>query len=102
MIPGTISGSVTCYGGFRLLSAKSALKIGSPEVRVFSYASTTTSEEPHMRPAYRHALPLAICLLLAAASALAAPPVRTAKWTVMVYISGDNNLEHYVVKDIEQ
>ena len=30
----------------------------------------------------------------------AAPPAR-AKWTVMVYISGDNNLEDYVVKDIE-
>ncbi len=33
-------------------------------------------------------------------SALAAPPAP-AKWTVMVYISGDNNLEEYVVKDIE-
>ena len=30
----------------------------------------------------------------------AAPPAR-AKWTVMVYISGDNNLEDYVVKDLE-
>jgi hypothetical protein len=30
----------------------------------------------------------------------AAPPTR-AKWTVMVYISGDNNLENYVVSDIE-
>ena len=33
-------------------------------------------------------------------SASAAPAAR-AKWTVMVYISGDNNLEDYVVKDIE-
>ena len=33
-------------------------------------------------------------------TAAAAPPAR-AKWTVMVYISGDNNLEDYVVKDIE-
>lgn len=33
-------------------------------------------------------------------SAVAAPPVN-AKWTVMVYISGDNNLEGYVVPDIE-
>src|SRR5262245_46530409 len=32
---------------------------------------------------------------------LAAPPAPRAKWTVMVYISGDNNLEDYVVKDIE-
>lgn len=31
---------------------------------------------------------------------LAAPTPR-AKWTVMVYISGDNNLEDYVVQDIE-
>lgn len=30
-----------------------------------------------------------------------AAPVPQAKWTVMVYISGDNNLEDYVVKDIE-
>ena len=34
-------------------------------------------------------------------TALAAPPAARAKWTVMVYISGDNNLEDYVVKDIE-
>ena len=33
-------------------------------------------------------------------SALAAPAPR-AKWTVMVYIAGDNNLEPYVVSDIE-
>lgn len=31
----------------------------------------------------------------------AAPPSPKAKWTVMVYISGDNNLESYVVPDIE-
>ncbi|MEW6084165.1 MAG: clostripain-related cysteine peptidase [Chloroflexota bacterium] len=36
-----------------------------------------------------------------AGSAVAAPPAPQAKWTVMVYISGDNNLEEYVVKDIE-
>jgi hypothetical protein len=30
-----------------------------------------------------------------------AAPAAKAKWTVMVYISGDNNLEDYVVKDIE-
>lgn len=33
--------------------------------------------------------------------ASAAPPAPKAKWTVMVYISGDNNLESYVVPDIE-
>ena len=31
----------------------------------------------------------------------AAPPAPKAKWTVMVYISGDNNLEPFVVSDIE-
>jgi hypothetical protein len=30
-----------------------------------------------------------------------AAPAAPAKWTVMVYISGDNNLEDYVVLDIE-
>src|SRR5215208_3826565 len=30
-----------------------------------------------------------------------AAPIQKAKWTVMVYISGDNNLEDYVVSDIE-
>ena len=41
-----------------------------------------------------------LCLALLPALASAAPAPR-AKWTVMVYISGDNNLEDYVVKDIE-
>jgi hypothetical protein len=48
-------------------------------------------------------LTLVIVFVLAASltgSAAAAPPTGT-KWTVMVYISGDNNLEDYVVKDIE-
>jgi hypothetical protein len=30
-----------------------------------------------------------------------AAPAAPARWTVMVYISGDNNLEEYVVQDIE-
>src|SRR4030095_15182326 len=30
-----------------------------------------------------------------------AAPV-SARWTVMVYMSGDNNLEDYIVKDIEE
>jgi hypothetical protein len=34
-------------------------------------------------------------------TAFTAPPATKAKWTVMVYISGDNNLEDYVVQDIE-
>ncbi len=40
-------------------------------------------------------------LSVLAGSAVAAPPVSQAKWTVMVYISGDNHLEDYVVKDLE-
>lgn len=31
----------------------------------------------------------------------AAAPAPQAKWTVMVYMSGDNNLEDYIVKDLE-
>ena len=41
-----------------------------------------------------------ILLITLTGTVTAAPPAR-AKWTVMVYISGDNNLEDYVVKDIE-
>jgi len=44
---------------------------------------------------------LLVLLSLFAGTALAAPPTQ-AKWTVMVYIAGDNNLEDYVVKDIEE
>ena len=35
------------------------------------------------------------------ASALAAPSTARANWTVMVYMSGDNDLESYVVPDLE-
>jgi hypothetical protein len=45
---------------------------------------------------------LLVLLSLLAGTAFAAPPSPQAKWTVMVYISGDNNLEDYVVKDIEE
>jgi hypothetical protein len=34
-------------------------------------------------------------------SVYAAPPATKARWTVMVYISGDNDLESYVIDDIE-
>ncbi|MDQ3007253.1 MAG: hypothetical protein M3R47_17955, partial [Chloroflexota bacterium] len=44
---------------------------------------------------------LLILLISMTGSAYAAPPAPRAKWTVMVYIAGDNNLEDYVVKDIE-
>lgn len=42
-----------------------------------------------------------IVLLAVLTGAAGAAPTAQAKWTVMVYISGDNNLEDYVVKDIE-
>ena len=44
---------------------------------------------------------LLVLLSTLSGTALAAPPTPRAKWTVMVYISGDNNLEPYVVSDIE-
>lgn len=40
-------------------------------------------------------------LTVTAAAAPPAPPTPRAKWTVMVYISGDNDLEYSVVSDIE-
>ena len=40
-------------------------------------------------------------LLTLSGTVLAAPRAGHAKWTVMVYISGDNNLEDFVVSDIE-
>lgn len=43
---------------------------------------------------------LLVLLATLSGTALAAPAPQ-AKWTVMVYISGDNNLEDYVVNDIE-
>ena len=35
------------------------------------------------------------------ATVVSAAPAAQAKWTVMVYMSGDNNLEDYIVKDLE-
>ena len=40
---------------------------------------------------------LSICLVNVAQAA----PAPQARWTIMVYMSGDNNLEDYIVKDIE-
>src|SRR5262245_34799536 len=46
---------------------------------------------------------IAFGLVLAGLVSAAGPAdAAVAKWTVMVYISGDNNLEDYVVKDLEQ
>jgi hypothetical protein len=44
---------------------------------------------------------IAVLLMTLVGIAYAAPPAQKAKWTVMVYISGDNDLEDYVVSDIE-
>src|ERR687891_593880 len=59
--------------------------------------------EVAMRHAARSFIILIVLIVLFSTltgTASAAPPTR-AKWTVMVYISGDNNLEDYVVKDLE-
>ena len=40
-------------------------------------------------------------LLAMVTGAASAAPAMQAKWTVMVYISGDNDLEPYAVSDIE-
>jgi hypothetical protein len=59
--------------------------------------------EEDMRKKTRSLLTFTALLVLLSTmtgTALAAPAAQ-AKWTVMVYISGDNNLEDYVVKDIE-
>ena len=42
-----------------------------------------------------------IVLLAVLTGAAGAAPAAQAKWTVMVYISGDNDLESYVISDIE-
>ena len=44
---------------------------------------------------------LLVLLSTLTGTVVAAPPAPQATWTVMVYISGDNNLEDYVVKDLE-
>src|SRR6187431_1001950 len=44
---------------------------------------------------------LLVLLSTLTGTAFAAPAAAKAKWTVMVYISGDNNLEDFVVSDIE-
>ena len=44
---------------------------------------------------------LALSALAAVGPTATAAPAPQAKWTVMVYVSGDNNLEDYVVKDLE-
>ena len=45
------------------------------------------------------ALPIAILAALAGPATLV--QAAAAKWTIMVYMSGDNNLEDYIVKDLE-
>ncbi len=43
-----------------------------------------------------------IALLVLFSTSAGTAFAKQAKWTVMVYMSGDNNLEDYVVKDIEE
>ncbi len=47
------------------------------------------------------ALAISILALVAGPVATASAAAPQAKWTVMVYMSGDNNLEDYIVKDLE-
>lgn len=44
---------------------------------------------------------LLVLVVTSTSSVFAAAPTPRAKWTVMVYISGDNDLEPYVISDIE-
>ncbi len=54
------------------------------------------------RPARIFVSFIAVVILMSVlAGGVHAAPSAQAKWTIMVYISGDNNLEDYVVKDIE-
>ncbi|MGL6280393.1 MAG: clostripain-related cysteine peptidase [Gaiella sp.] len=46
-------------------------------------------------------VPLLVALVALTTTAATAAPPRAAKWTVMVYMSGDNNLEDYIVNDLE-
>ena len=50
------------------------------------------------------ALIVLACLIAAgvAAAAVAAEPAPQAKWTVMVYMCGDNNLEKWIAHDIDE
>jgi hypothetical protein len=74
----------------------------------FAYGICYTGSKSHHGGAMRKALrtlvafvSVFVLLVVLAGPAAAAPPAPKAKWTVMVYISGDNNLEDYVVKDLE-
>jgi hypothetical protein len=54
-----------------------------------------------MRKSVNLIVTVAILLSVMLSSSTSSVQAANAKWTVMVYISGDNNLEDYVVKDIE-
>jgi hypothetical protein len=60
-------------------------------------------EESMFRKSYPFVALIVLLVLFSmlTGTAVAAPPAPRAKWTVMVYISGDNNLEDYVVLDLE-
>jgi hypothetical protein len=62
-----------------------------------------SAKEKSMPSKIRFDLTMIVLFLLLSAvfGTAAAAPAPQAKWTVMVYMSGDNNLEDYIVKDIE-
>ncbi len=56
---------------------------------------------PRSLPVFLEFTLVIVLLIPSKGVAYAAPPAPHAKWTVMVYISGDNNLEPSVISDIE-
>src|SRR5690349_24947935 len=58
-------------------------------------------KEKPMRKSVHLIVTVAILLSAMLSASTGSAQAANAKWTVMVYISGDNNLEDYVVKDIE-
>ena len=52
-------------------------------------------------PTRRLLVVLAAAVLVSTGLTASPAAAATAKWTVMVYVSGDNNLEEYVVTDLE-
>lgn len=79
------------------------IRSGFPSTLIVSCKNPYLAEEDEM---HRKTFVLTILIVFVLTASLtcsvsAAPPVPKANWTVMVYISGDNDLESYVVSDIE-
>jgi hypothetical protein len=70
---------------------------------VYSFPTSSSIKWRRIRRITRTTLTFSLLFVLIATptGTVAAAPAPQAKWTVMVYISGDNNLEDHVVEDIE-